>query len=330
MVQENQASFSRDSYFSFRSMISKSSQRNEQKVMLIGVLGQAIMVGLGVWVSVISNSHALLVDATYAGVMMCSLVIGLWITRNVTRPRDRSYPYGYSGQEAVYVMFRCLILLGVLSSGIYSAINTIWSFIDGDIPDKLILGPVLFYSLTCAAICAFLWCIYRLAWVNNGRQSMILRNEMSNAIADGSYTVTVGIALQISPLLLLTPLSGLSPIFDSILVIITCFVMGNEPLKTFLTALWQISGGASELSSNPSLRNPIASACLSYDLPLEDLLITELGRSTCIVAYCCPEDAVLGSQVDKVRDEIQVIARTVLNRDSIYSEVVISSEPVFT
>ena len=311
-------------------MTSKSSQQMEQKVLIIGILGQAIMVALGVWVSVVSNSHALLVDATYAGVMMCSIVIGLWITRNVSRPRDRSYPYGYSGQEAVYVMFRCLILLGVLSSGIYGAINTIWSFIDGDIPDQLVLGPVLFYSLTCAVICALLWCVYRFAWVKNGRQSMILRNEMSNAVADGSYTVTVGIALQISPLLLFTPLSGISPIFDSLLVIVTCFIMGYEPLKTFLNTLWQISGGTSNLSSNPSLQTPIAAACLDQSLPLSDLLVTELGRSICIVAYCSPAEAVLVSQIDKARSEIQEIARDVLKNESIYSEVVLNSEPLFS
>ncbi len=125
----------------------KSLQRIEQRVLISGVLAQVVMVELGVWVSVVSNSHALLVDATYAGVLMCSLVIGLWITRNVGRPRDRSYFYGYSGQEAIYVMFRCLILLGVLSSGVYGAINTIWSLVDGDIPDQLILDPVSFYSL---------------------------------------------------------------------------------------------------------------------------------------------------------------------------------------
>ena len=311
-------------------MTSKSSQQIEQKVLIIGILGQAIMVALGVWVSVVSNSHALLVDATYAGVMMCSIVIGLWITRNVSRPRDRSYPYGYSGQEAVYVMFRCLILLGVLSSGIYGAINTIWSFIDGDIPDQLVLGPVLFYSLTCAVICALLWCVYRFAWVKNGRQSMILCNEMSNAVADGSYTVTVGVALQISPLILLTPFSGVAPIFDSILVVVTCFVMGYEPLKTFLKTLWQITGGTSELSSNLSLKSPIAAACLNYNLPLIDLLVTELGRSTCIVAYSCPGEAILASQVDQARSEIQAIARNVLKNDSIYSEVVISSQPIFS
>ena len=311
-------------------MTSKSSQQMEEKVLIIGILGQAIMVALGVWVSVVSNPHALLVDATYAGVMMCSIVIGLWITRNVSRPRDRSYPYGYSGQEAVYVMFRCLILLGVLSSGIYGAINTIWSFIDGDIPDQLVLGPVLFYSLTCAVICALLWCVYRFAWVKNGRQSMILRNEMSNAVADGSYTVTVGIALQISPLLLLTPLSGMSPIFDSLLVIFTCFIMGYEPLKTFLNTLWQISGGTSNLSSNSFLQTPIAVACLDHSLPLSDLLVTELGRSICIVAYCSPGEAVLVSQIDKARSEIQAIARDVLKNESIYSEIVISSEPLFS
>lgn len=311
-------------------MTSTRSQKIEQKVLTVGIAGNAIMVALGVWVSVISNSDALLVDAIYSGVMMCSIIIGLWISRNVNRPRDRSYPYGYSGQEAVYVMFRCLILLGVLSGAVYSAVNTILSFIDGDSPDTLVLGPVLFYSLVCTAICALLWCLYRYVWIKNGRQSMILRNEMLNAVADGSYTICVGIALQLSPLLNITPLRVIAPIFDSLLVIVSCFIMGHEPLKTFLKNLWQISGGTSELASSASLKSPIVEMCLRHALPLKDLLVTELGRSICIVAYCNPDQAILASQVDQVRAELQEIACSVLQRDSVYAEVVVSLESVFS
>ena len=39
--------------------------------------------------------------------------------RNVVRPPDRAYPYGYDGQEALYVLFRSLLLIGVLPSRLF-------------------------------------------------------------------------------------------------------------------------------------------------------------------------------------------------------------------
>ena len=106
--------------------------------------------------------------------------------------------------------------------------------------------------------------------------------------------------------------------------------MEHEPLNTFLKNLWQISGGTSDLASSASLINPIVEMCLTHFLPLKDLLVTELGRSICIVAYCNPDQFVLASQVDQVRDALQEIACSVLLCDIVYAEVVVSSESVFS
>ena len=45
-------------------------------------------------------------DALYSAVMVGSGLVALRISRNLVRPPDRAYPYGYDGQEALYVFFR--------------------------------------------------------------------------------------------------------------------------------------------------------------------------------------------------------------------------------
>ena len=45
-------------------------------------------------------------DALYSAVKVGSRVSVARISRNLVRPPDRAYPYGYDGQEALFVFFR--------------------------------------------------------------------------------------------------------------------------------------------------------------------------------------------------------------------------------
>ena len=50
-----------------------------------------------------TGSSALLLDGLYSAVLVGSSLIASRISRNVVRPPDRAWPYGYEGQEALYV-----------------------------------------------------------------------------------------------------------------------------------------------------------------------------------------------------------------------------------
>ena len=310
-------------------MPTKSQEKLEQKALQYGIIANAFMAGYGLWASVASNSSVVLFDSLYSTVMLCSILVGKSISRNANRPRDRSYPYGYGGQEAVYVMFRCLVLAGVLGFGIFNAVYTIWSYIDGDVPPALELRQILPYTIIMTVICGLLWVNYRSSWIKLGRQSLILRNEMQNVVADGAYTVATGIALLASPLLKITPLAVISPIFDSILLIICSIVIGKDAIQGFIFNLWQVSGGTSNLANNKRVKQQVEGICSNHAMPLQNLLITELGRSVLIVAYCNSEHAIQPSQIDKARHAINQALQSELDNPNVASEVILTSEPVF-
>ena len=73
----------------------------------------------------LTGSSALLLDGLYSAVLVGSSLIASRISRNVVRPPDRAWPYGYEGQEALYVLFRSLVLLGVIGFGVGSACSTL-------------------------------------------------------------------------------------------------------------------------------------------------------------------------------------------------------------
>ena len=91
----------------------------------IGVAASLLMAAMGISVYALSSSEALLLDGLLSGVMAASSFIAARFGSNVVRPADRAYPYGYDGQEALYVLFRSLVLIGILSFAVITAGTTI-------------------------------------------------------------------------------------------------------------------------------------------------------------------------------------------------------------
>ena len=93
------------------------ARRIEQRSLRFGVGANAVMALAGFFAHVLIGSSALLLDGLYSAVLVGSSLIASRISRNVVRPPDRAWPYGYEGQEALYVLFRSLVLLGVIGFG---------------------------------------------------------------------------------------------------------------------------------------------------------------------------------------------------------------------
>ena len=94
------------------------ARRIEQRSLRFGVGANAVMALAGFSAHVLTGSSALLLDGLYSAVLVGSSLIASRISRNVVRPPDRAWPYGYEGQEALYVLFRSLVLLGVIGFGV--------------------------------------------------------------------------------------------------------------------------------------------------------------------------------------------------------------------
>ena len=143
----------------------------EQQSLRIGVAASAVMAVAGLSVHVLSGSYALLLDGLYSAVMVGSSLVAARISRNVVRPPDRAYPYGYDGQEALYVLFRSLVLIGVLTFAAAAGLGTVIDYAKGAPIAAVNLGPVALYSIAMVVICwGLAWCHDR-DWRRTGAQS---------------------------------------------------------------------------------------------------------------------------------------------------------------
>ena len=300
----------------------------ERRSLKIGVYASALMAVAGVCVHLISGSYALLLDGLYSAVMVGSGLVAARISRNVVRPPDRAYPYGYDGQEALYVLFRSLLLMGVLSFAAISALSTIIDYAYGELISSVRLGPVAWYSIAMVATCWGLAWRHHHDWCRTGRHSQILLTEARAARLDGLISGMTGLALLGAPLLKGTVLSVLIPVTDSLLVLVVSLVVLREPLQGFLTALGQAAGASAETDLIRSTRLALEDLLAGLSCWLLDLTVYQVGRTAFVVVYLNPSQPMDGGAIDLIRDRIQERCQSLL-ACPVRTEVILTATPPF-
>ena len=300
----------------------------ERRSLKIGVYASALMAVAGVCVHLISGSYALLLDGLYSAVMVGSGLVAARISRNVVRPPDRAYPYGYDGQEALYVLFRSLLLMGVLSFAAISALSTVIDYAAGEVISSVRLGPVAWYSIAMVATCWGLAWRHHQDWCRTGRNSQILLTEAKAARLDGLISGLTGLALLSAPLLSGTMLSGLIPVTDSLLVLMVSLLVVREPVQGFLTALGQAAGASAESDLIRSTRLALEDLLAGLSCWLLDLTVYQVGRTAFVVVYLNPTQPMDGAAIDLIRDRIQERCQDLLECP-VRSEVILTATPPF-
>ena len=282
----------------------------------------------GVGVHLVSGSYALLLDGLYSAVMVGSGLVAARISRNVVRPPDRAYPYGYDGQEALYVLFRSLLLMGVLSFAAISALSTVIDYAYGVAVSSVRLGPVAWYSIAMVASCWGLAWRHHHDWCRTGRHSQILLTEAKAARLDGLISGLTGLALLAAPLLQGTMLSGLIPVTDSLLVLVVSLLVVREPLQGFMTALGQAAGASAESDLIRSTRLALEDLLAGLSCWLLDLTVYQVGRTAFVVVYLNPSQPMDGGAIDLIRDRIQERFQSLL-ACPVRTEVILTATPPF-
>jgi len=300
----------------------------ERRSLKIGVYASALMAVAGVGVHLISGSYALLLDGLYSAVMVGSGLVAARISRNVVRPPDRAYPYGYDGQEALYVLFRSLLLMGVLSFAAISALSTVIDYAYGEAISSVRLGPVAWYSIAMVATCWGLAWRHHHDWCRTGRHSQILLTEAKAARLDGLISGMTGLALLGAPLLNGTVLSALIPVTDSLLVLVVSLLVLREPLQGFLTALGQAAGASAETDLIRSTRLALEDLLAGLSCWLLDLTVYQVGRTAFVVVYLNPNQPMDGGAIDLIRDRIQDRCQSLL-ACPVRTEVILTATPPF-
>jgi predicted Co/Zn/Cd cation transporter (cation efflux family) len=277
----------------------------EQRSLGVAHWANLIMALAGVFTAWLANADALLVDGLYSGVNFFSSLIAAKVGESVMRPWDKTRPFGYYADEALYVTFRSMVLLGILLFAAVAAIADIMAYLSGNTPPAIGFGKVVGYSILMMAICLAMAYLHHHNWVKTHRHSDILKTETRAAIIDGILSAGVGLAFGLAPLLAGTPLRGLLPITDSIVVLILVAIIIRQPVAMFMRALAEIAGEAATTNVVLTIRQVAIEIASRRGFSLVDVAASKLGRFHIILIYVQPAYAVDGRSVDQLRAELK-------------------------
>ncbi|MGL6132739.1 MAG: cation transporter [Prochlorococcaceae cyanobacterium] len=293
--------------------MSRSARQIERASLSVGVIGNVLGAVAGIAVFQMSRSEALLLDGLYSAVMCGTGLVAMQVSANAVRPPTRAYPYGYAGQETLYVLFRSLVLIGVIGVAAIQAGLAIFSYSRGAPAEPLVLAPVALYVLWMSALCLGLAWRHRRDWILTKRRSEVLRSEYQAAVLDLKLTLAAGLALLGAPLLETTPLAVIVPISDPLLVLVLCVGVIRDPLRTFLAAISEAAGAACGPELVARVRAGIEELLSSLSVRLLDLTVMKTGRTYLVVVYVNTGQPMDAAGFDQLRERVQERCQSLLS-----------------
>lgn len=290
-------------------------KRLEGRSLIIGMWGNLFMGAAGVAAAILSNSDAIMVDGLFSLIGFTAALLGRRVSRTADAGPDRIRPVGYAADEAIFTTFRALSLLGLVLFAIGGAAMNIISYASGTAPKPLVFEPLIVYFVVVGATCFLLWGLHRWSWTRTGKRSDILRLEASAAAFDGVITGAAGLGMVGILLLQDTALSFITPIGDSIIVLILCSTVVTHYYADFMKGLGELAGVTADPDHIAKVRRTVRPALAEVEGVLTDLSVMKLGRTFVVTVYYNPGRPVTASEVDALTLRLEYDLAPVLPSD---------------
>lgn len=229
-----------------------NTQNLERKSMSQAVLIFSFMGLLGLYISSISNSVAILIDGVFSIISAVCTLVAIKVAA-LSDKEDKNYPFGFFGYELLYVILRGTLLLVTVLLALLDSLSKISTYVmTGTVPA---VDGVIFIVYVI-----FIACMYALLNRHYSKyiklldgKSELLAAEKFNARANSFLMIGIGVSFILIGVLKFTPLKFLVPISDSIIVfVIACFVI-YDTLVLLVRTLKTIGGQCSISSEDQNL-----------------------------------------------------------------------------
>lgn len=280
-----------------------------------------LVMGLaGISAAMLSNASALMLDGLFSGVNFIAAVFAARVAESVQRKPDAMRPFGYEIDEAVYIMFRSLVLIGVILLAGLGAVGKIVQYASGEPMPEIHLNWIVVYMALMLLICFSLAGWHHKNWLKSGRQSALLKTERSAALIDGILSAAAGTAFLAIALLKGTRLSFLVPISDSIVILTLVIYMIPKPVRMFFQAIKEVVSESAEPAVIKALYDAIATTLDQHPFSLLQVAAAKTGRLLFAVAYIRPDQPSAAEALDNLREQVQKAGSTVA--DQVKTEII--------
>lgn len=206
----------------------------EQKALYFGVGINVFSSVLGIAFFAVTKSQTLFLDGFISLILCISTLISLVVTKIVNQKDSEKYPLGRYAIENVFLVFRAILMLGIITYTLVEGSYTIYSFYNGTLVDDLNINYVtmLIYCALMVGSCLAITITYSHYNRKLETPSEIIKLEITSSIYDGLVTLFATISLLVFTYV--PQLEPISPIGDSIVVIILSVLYLIIPIKEII------------------------------------------------------------------------------------------------
>ncbi len=283
----------------------QTTRRLERRAMILSMIGNLFMGAVGVYAAYLSNSQAILMDGLFSLVGFTAAFLGMRVAANANRQPNKLRPFGYAADEALFVTFRSLTLIGLVLFAMTNAGLAILNYINGHQPAALVFKPMMAYFGVIGLTCVLLWGFHRWSWHRAGRNSEVLLIESKAAAFDGLITAAAGIGLLGIELLRDGILAPVAPIGDSLIVLVLCATVLAPYFKDFIGGLGELAGITAQPQHLAAARRALRPTLQQDGGTLHDLSVSKLGREFTVMVYYDPGRTVSAQSVDALALRLQ-------------------------
>ncbi len=284
-----------------------ASPHSEQRALAISKWGNLFMAAAGVLAAWLSNSTAVLMDGLFSLIGFSSAILGARISARLAHAPDRFRPIGYAADEAIYQTFRALSLLGLILFAFFGAVIKIADYAQGGEVTPLNYATLYVYFPVVSAVCFGLALTHLAAWRKSGRTSAMLRMEAKASAFDGVMTLAAGAGLAVFPFLAGTSLGWISPIGDSIVVIVLCSMAVGRYYSDFTEGVGELAGASAAPEKVRRAKIDALQVIHEFGGKLIDFSVIKLGRTAYVQVYLDPERPITADLVDDLTRKLDAV-----------------------
>ncbi len=164
----------------------------EKKAIILNAPFIFIMAFSGIFFGYLSNSASIMLDGIFSTILLITLFFAMYIKKLSNQPVSYLYPYSKWKLDTIYILFKVLVLLGILFYTFVDAIIILFEFFFlGVVPDEVTAYWIVIYSVIklSAAIPSYL--IYRKYRIKTKDKSDFLKIEQKSVLIDAGITLSI-------------------------------------------------------------------------------------------------------------------------------------------
>ncbi|GAL33252.1 cobalt-zinc-cadmium resistance protein [Vibrio maritimus] len=254
----------------------------ESKALISSAVGAAVLSLWGGIMALISESSAILLDASFNLLSAAVSYASLWIAKLTQTGRTRHYPIGFFAFEPLIVVIKGITILILIAFAVGSNIPVILA--GGREPA---LGLMAIYVFPAVALCALLYWVCHVG--HKQSHSDILKAEKNAWFINGVISGAIGVALVLVIAIQETSFGWVGRYIDQILVVLFSLAFISDPIKLVKNGMRELTMATPPIEHTKPIYRSLKGLAQEYEIEIVDIFIAKLGRKTWVSVYVDPK-----------------------------------------